>query len=407
MNANETKPSPQYEPTVVQRGLAAIAAMGAVLALAAPAQAADKLKVGMLSTLSGPGAGLGVDIRDGFALAVQQGGGKLGGLPVEVLTADDQQNPEVAKQSAERLLKRDKVDVMTGIVFSNVMLAVGPSVFAAQVPYVSANAGPSQYAGEQCNRYFFNVAWQNDNLHEAVGKTVMDKGFKKVVVLAPNYPAGKDAVAGFKRYYKGTVADEIYTKLGQLDYAAELAQARAAKPDAMYIFLPGGMGINFIKQFVGAGLSKDVTLFGPGFSADEDVIKAVGEPMLGMFNSSHWAHDLDNPVNKRFVADFVKAYGRLPSLYASQGYDAALLIGAAVRDVKGKVEDRPAMLKALKAAKFESVRGAFRFNHNQYPVQDYYLRVITKDPQGRVTNRTLGRIFEQHADAYAPLCKMK
>ena len=407
MNANETKPSPQYEPTVVQRALAALAAMGAALALAAPAQAADKLKVGMLSTLSGPGAGLGVDIRDGFALAVQQGGGKLGGLPVEVLTADDQQNPEVAKQSAERLLKRDKVDVMTGIVFSNVMLAVGPSVFAAQVPYVSANAGPSQYAGEQCNRYFFNVAWQNDNLHEAVGKTVMDKGFKKVVVLAPNYPAGKDAVAGFKRYYKGAVADEIYTKLGQLDYAAELAQARAAKPDAMYIFLPGGMGINFIKQFVGAGLSKDITLFGPGFSADEDVIKAVGEPMLGMFNSSHWAHDLDNPANKRFVADFVKAYGRLPSLYASQGYDAAQLIGAAVRDVKGKVEDRPALLKALKAAKFDSVRGPLRFNHNQYPVQDYYLRVITKDPQGRVTNRTLGKIFEQHADAYAPLCKMK
>ncbi len=407
MNANETKPSPQYESTVVQCALAAIAAMGAVLALAAPAQAADKLKVGMLSTLSGPGAGLGVDIRDGFALAVQQGGGKLGGLPVEVLTADDQQNPEVAKQSAERLLKRDKVDVMTGIVFSNVMLAVGPSVFAAQVPYVSANAGPSQYAGEQCNRYFFNVAWQNDNLHEAVGKTVMDKGFKKVVVLAPNYPAGKDAVAGFKRYYKGAVADEIYTKLGQLDYAAELAQARAAKPDAMYIFLPGGMGINFIKQFVGAGLSKDITLFGPGFSADEDVIKAVGEPMLGMFNSSHWAHDLDNPANKRFVADFVKAYGRLPSLYASQGYDAAQLIGAAVRDVKGKVEDRPALLKALKAAKFDSVRGPLRFNHNQYPVQDYYLRVITKDPQGRVTNRTLGKIFEQHADAYAPLCKMK
>nr|WP_297525628.1 ABC transporter substrate-binding protein [uncultured Roseateles sp.] len=401
--------SPAFLPvqTVVRAALTTLVACTALAAVVPAAQAADKLKVGMLSTLSGAGAGLGVDIRDGFALAVQQNGGKLGGLPVETVIADDQQNPEVAKQSAERLLKRDKVDVMTGIVFSNVMLAVGPGVFAAQVPYISANAGPSQYAGEQCNPYFFNVAWQNDNLHEAIGKTVMDKGFKKVVVLAPNYPAGKDAVAGFRRYYKGVVADEIYTKLGQLDYAAELAQARAARPDAMYIFLPGGMGINFIKQFVGAGLSKDVTLFGPGFSADEDVIKAVGEPMLGMFNSSHWAHDLDNPANKRFVADFVKAYSRLPSLYASQGYDAALLIGAAVRDVKGEIEDKPALLKALKAAKFESVRGAFRFNHNQYPVQDYYLRVITKDPQGRVTNRTLGKIFEQHADAYAPQCKMK
>ncbi|WP_457390421.1 ABC transporter substrate-binding protein [Roseateles sp. P5_E1] len=376
------------------------------LALLPTAQAADKLKVGFLSTLSGPGAGLGVDIRDGFALGLKHSGGKFGGLPVEMVTADDQQNPEVAKQSAERLIKRDKVDFMTGIVFSNVMLAVGPSVFDAKIPYISANAGPSQYAGEQCNPYFFNVAWQNDNLHEAVGKTVTEKGFKKLVLLAPNYPAGKDAMTGFKRYYKGAVVEEIYTKLGQLDYAAELAQARAAKPDAMYIFLPGGMGINFIKQFVGAGLSKDVTLFGPGFSADEDVIKAVGEPMLGMFNSSHWAHDMDNVANKKFVADFLKDYGRLPSLYASQGYDAALLMNAAVRDVKGKVEDKPALLKAIKAAKFESVRGAFKFNRNQYPIQDYYLRVITKDGQGRVTNRTLGKIFTQHEDAYAASCKM-
>jgi branched-chain amino acid transport system substrate-binding protein len=382
----------------------------ATLALAAaalPAIAADKVKVGLLTTLSGPGAGLGVDIRDGFALGLKHAGGKFGPLPVEVITADDQQNPEVTKQATDRFIKRDKVDLMTGIVFSNLMLAVGPTVFEAKLPYVSANAGPSQYAGEQCNPYFFNVAWQNDNLHEAVGKVVMDKGFKKLVLLAPNYPAGKDAIAGFKRYYKGAVVDEIYTKLGQLDYAAELAQARAAKPDAMYIFLPGGMGINFIKQFVGAGLSRDITLFGPGFSADEDVIKAVGEPMLGMFNSSHWAHDMDNAANKKFVADFLKDYGRLPSLYASQGYDAAQLMAAAVRDVKGQIENKDALLKAIKAAKFSSVRGPFRFNNNQYPVQDYYLRVITKNAEGRVTNRTLGKIFSDHADAYAASCKMK
>jgi branched-chain amino acid transport system substrate-binding protein len=377
------------------------------LLTAMPATAADKLKVGLLTTLSGPGAGLGVDIRDGFALGLKHSGGKFGGLPVEVVSADDQQNPEVAKQTVERLLKRDKVDLMTGIVFSNVMLAVGPTVFESKTPYISANAGPSQYAGEQCNPYFFNVAWQNDNLHEAVGKTVTEKGFKKVVVLAPNYPAGKDAITGFKRFYKGAVADEIYTKLGQLDYAAELAQARAAKPDAMYIFLPGGMGINFIKQFVGAGLSRDITLFGPGFSADEDVIRAVGEPMLGMFNSSQWAHDMDNAANRKFVADFQADYGRLPSLYASQGYDAARLMDAAVRDAKGKLDDKPALLKAIKAAKFDSVRGAFRFNNNQYPVQDYYLRVITKNAQGKVTNRTLGKIFSEHADAYATACSMK
>jgi branched-chain amino acid transport system substrate-binding protein len=373
----------------------------------AGAHAADHVKVGFLSTLSGPGAGLGIDIRDGFNLALKHTGGKLGGLPAEVIVADDQQSPDAARQTTERLLKRDKVDFMTGVVFSNVMLAVGQPIFASKTFYVSANAGPSQYAGEQCNPYFFNVAWQNDNLHEAVGKTVADKGFKKVALLAPNYPAGKDALTGFKRYYKGEVVQEIYTRLGQLDYAPELAQVRASQPDAMYIFLPGGMGINFIKQFVASGLSKDVTLFGPGFSADEDVIRAVGEPMLGMFNTSQWAHDMDNAQNKRFVADFQKEYGRLPSLYASQGYDAAMLIDAAVRDVKGRIEDKDAVRRALKAANFKSVRGAFKFNTNHYPVQDYYLRVVSKDAQGRVTNRTLGTVFKNHADAYVGTCKMQ
>ncbi|HYD82147.1 MAG TPA: ABC transporter substrate-binding protein [Paucimonas sp.] len=383
-----------------------------LLALAAAvaahtATAADKVKVGMATTLSGPGAGLGVDIRDGFMLAMKHLDNKFGNLPVEVVTGDDQQNADAAKQLVEKMLKKDKVDLMTGIVFSNVMLAVGPTIFNNKTYYISANAGPSQYAGEQCNPYFFNVAWQNDNLHEAVGKQVNEKGFKSVALIAPNYPAGKDALTGFKRYYKGPVAEEIYTKLGNLDYGTELAQLRASKADAVYIFLPGGMGINFIKQFVDGGLSKNMQLFGPGFSADEDIIKAVGAPMLGMFNSSQWGHDMDNPQNKRFVADFQKEYGRLPSLYASQGYDAAMLMDSAVRGVKGKVEDKEALGRALKAANFKSVRGAFKFNNNQYPIQNYYMRVIGKDGQGRVTNRTLGIVFKDHGDAYASACKMK
>lgn len=380
------------------------------LALALPAlsfaQSNEPVKVGLLSTLSGPGAGLGIDIRDGFQLAVKLGGGKLGGRPAEVIIADDQASPDVGRQTADRLVKRDKVDFMTGVVFSNVMLAVGAPTFQSKTFYVSANAGPSQYAGEQCNPYFFSASWQNDNLHEAVGKTVMDKGYKKVALIAPNYPAGKDALTGFKRFYKGEIASETYTQLTQLDYGAELSQLRASKPDAVYIFLPGGLGINFIKQFVGAGLSKDMTLFGPGFSGDEDVIKAVGEPMLGMFNTSQWAHDLDNAANKKFVAAFVKEFGRLPSLYAAQGYDAAKLIDAAVRDSKGKLDNKAVVRKALEAAKFDSVRGAFKFNVNHYPIQDYYLRVITKNAQGQVTNRTIGTVFKNHADAYASSCKM-
>jgi branched-chain amino acid transport system substrate-binding protein len=379
-----------------------------VLALSAAfnVQAADKVKVGMLTTLSGAGAGLGVDIRDGFDLALKHLGNKFGNLPVEVITSDDQQNPEVAKQMTDRLLKKEKVDFMTGIVFSNVMLGVGPGIFASKTHYVSANAGPSQYAGEQCNPYFFNVAWQNDNLDEAVGKMVTEQGFKNVMLLAPNYPGGKDNLNGFKRTYKGKVVDEIYTKMGQLDYGAELAQIRAAKPDAVFIFLPGGMGINFIKQFADAGLSKSIQLFGPGFSADEDIIKAVGAPMIGMRNASQWGHDMDNPQNKRFVADFMKAYGRMPSLYASQGYDAAMLIDSAVRGVNGKIENKEAVTKALKAANFKSVRGDFKFNNNHYPIQDYYARVIEKNKEGRVTNRTLGMVMKDHGDVYAASCKM-
>jgi branched-chain amino acid transport system substrate-binding protein len=375
-------------------------------AFVAAAQSADPVKVGLMSTLSGPGAGLGVDIRDGFQLAVKLAGNKLGGRPAEVVVADDQASPDVGRQTAERLVKRDKVDFMTGIVFSNVMLAVGAPTFASETFYISANAGPSQLAGEQCNPYFFSASYQNDNMHEAAGQVVQEKGFKRVAVIAPNYPAGKDAITGFKRYYKGEIASEALPALNQLNFGTELSQLRASKAEAVYIFLPGGMGINFIKQFVAAGLSKDMTLFGPGFSGDEDVIKAVGEPMLGMFNTSQWAHDMDNAANKKFVSEFEKEYGRLPTLYAAQGYDAAQLISAAVRDSKGKLDDKTAVRKALEAAKFDSVRGAFKFNTNHFPIQDYYLRVVTKDAKGRITNRLLSTVMTKHADAYVSQCKM-
>jgi branched-chain amino acid transport system substrate-binding protein len=382
--------------------------MAAALACAGilPAHAADKLKIGFLSTLSGPSAALGVDIRDGFNLAIRHQGGKLGGLPVDLIVGDDAFSPDTARQLTDRMLKRDDVHIMTGIVFSNIMLAVAPAIFQDQTFYISPNAGPAELAGEKCSPFFFNVAWQNDNLHEAMGKHVADKGYKNVYLIAPNYPAGRDALNGFKRFYKGATSGEVYTKLGQLDYAAELAQLRAAKPDAVFIFLPGGMGINFIKQYDQAGLSGAVPLFGPGFSADEDVIRAVGDGMQGMFNSSHWGRDIDNAQNRRFVADFEAQYKRAPTLYASQGYDAALLIDAAVRAVKGRIEDKNAFRAALRKADFKSVRGAFRFNTNHYPVQDYYLRLIARDDKGRLTNRIVGTIFKNHSDAYAGNCKM-
>lgn len=377
------------------------------LTVGATAQAADKVKIGFASTLSGPSAALGVDIRDGFMLAVKLGGGKLGGLPAEVLIGDDQFKPEVGRQLAEKFVQLDKVDILTGYVFSNIMLASVPVAFENKVVYISPNAAPSPMAGKDCNANFFVASWPNDAYHEAAGKHASDAGYKSAYLIAPNYQAGKDSLAGFKRYFKGSIVEETYIKLGQLDFAAELAQVRAKKPDAVYIFLPGGMGINFIKQFVGAGLSKDMQLMTSGFGADQDVIRAVGSPMLGLFDTSHWALDLDNAANKKFVAEFEKEYKRLPTLYASQGYDAAQLIDSAVREVKGKVEDGEALRSALKAAKFTSVRGAFKFNRNNYPIQNYYLRVVGTDSQGRLVNKTMATVFKDHGDAYVQDCPLK
>jgi branched-chain amino acid transport system substrate-binding protein len=379
------------------------------LTLATPlTQAADKVKVGFVSTLSGPSSALGVDIRDGFLLGVKLRGGKLGGLPADVQVSDDQFKPDVAKQLFEKHVKRDKVDFMTGVVFSNIMLAALPEALDNNVIYVSPNAAPSSMAGKDCNPLFFAVSWPNDAYHEAAGQYANTRDLKSVYLVAPNYQAGKDSLAGFKRMFKGKVVGENYTKLGQLDYAAELAEIRAAKPQAVYIFLPGGMGINFIKQYVGAGLGKDTTLLLPGFSADQDVINPVGAAMAGLFNTAHWSPDFANAANQKFVAEFQKEYKRLPTLYASQGYDAAQLIDAAVRDAKGKVEDREAVRRALKAAKFDSVRGAFKFNRNQYPIQNYYVRTVGSDGKGGLVNKSFNEpILRDHGDAYAQECSMK
>ena len=381
----------------------ALSLAGALLAL--PATAAEPVKIGMITTLSGGGSALGIDIRDGFALAMTQEGGKLGGVPVELVAEDDGQKPEKATEIADRMIERDKVGIMTGIVWSNLALAVVPKATEKGIFYISPNAGPSQLAGAGCSANYFNVAWQNDNLHEAMGQYVNDKGFKNVYILAPNYPAGKDSLNGFKRFYKGGLAGEVYTKLGQTDYAAELAALRDAKPDAVFFFLPGGMGISFLKQYAQAGLTGQIPVFGPAFSFDQTILAAVGDAALGVINSSQWNKDIDNPANKAFVADFQKAYGRLPSLYASQGYDAARLIGSALQAVGGDVSNADGFRTALKKADFASVRGKFRFGPNNHPIQDIYVREVVKEGDV-LTNKVIGTAFTDHADAYAAECKM-
>lgn len=366
-------------------------------ALSTAVLAAGKVKVGMITTLSGGGAGLGIGVRDGFMLAVKLSGNDN----IEVVIEDDQRKPDIAVQLADKMIQSDKVDVLTGIIWSNLAMAVVPSATAQGKFYLSPNAGPSALAGKGCHKNYFNVSWQNDNLSEAAGSYANDAGFKNSFVMAPNYQAGKDMIAGYKRYYTGAFAGELYTKLGQKDYAAEIAQIRASDADSVFFFLPGGMGISFLKQYAGSGV--DIPLLGPAFSFDQGILQAVGESAMGVKNTTQWNKDIDNPANKTFVEAFQAEYDRLPSLYASQGYDTANLILSAM--AKADVSDSDAFRAALEAADFASVRGKFSFSSNHHPVQDLYVREVIKE--GDVyTNKLVGTSLKDHSNAYVDQCSM-
>ena len=378
-----------------------------VLIFGISAVGADTVKIGYMATMSGPAASLGIDILDGFKLGIKHKDDKLGGLGVELVVGDDQLKPEVGVQVATRMIEKDRVDMITGIVFSNVMMAVAKPVTDTGLFLISANAGPSPLAGAQCLPNFFAVSWQNDQTHEAMGKYLQDQGLKSLYLMAPNYRAGKDALAGVKRYYKGNIVAEVYTKINQPDYAAELAQLRAAKPDGVFVFYPGGMGINFVKQYAQAGLKEEIPLYTTAFTLAQMVLPAMGDAALGLLNSSFWSPDLDNPANRKFVADFQAEYGRIPSLFAAQGYDAALLIDSAIAAVGGNLKDKDALRSAFRSADFDSVRGTFRFNLNHFPIQNFYIRRVIKTDAGILTNKIIGTAFTEHADAYQPECPMK
>lgn len=378
-------------------GIAAIAALSTSLASPTLADGHKKVKVGMITTLSGGGAGLGIDVRDGFMLAVKQAGNDQ----LEVVIEDDQRKPDIAVQLADKMIQSEKVDILTGIIWSNLAMAVVPAATAQGKFYLSPNAGPSPLAGKGCHPNYFNVAWQNDNLHEAAGAYANDTGYQNSFILAPNYPAGKDALTGYKRFFKGELAGELYTKLGQTDYAAEIAQIRASGADSIFFFLPGGMGISFLKQFAGSGI--DLPVVGPAFSFDQGILQAVGEAALGVKNTSQWNKDIDNETNAAFVESFKAEYDRLPSLYASQGFDTANLLLSAM--AKADVKDADAFRAALKTADFKSTRGEFKFGNNHHPIQDIYVREVIKE--GDVyTNKIIATGLTQHADAYAAECKM-
>jgi len=373
------------------------AAIAALALGAASVAQADQVTVGMITTLSGGGAGLGVDVRDGFQLALD----KAGADNIRLVIEDDAQRPELAVQIAERMIQSERADILTGIIWSNLAMAVVPSTVAQDIFYISPNAGPSPLAGANCHPNYFNAAWQNDMLHEAAGQHANELGYENTFIMAPNYPAGTDALTGFKRYFEGNLAGELFTQVGQTDYAAEIAQIRASGADSVFIFLPGGMGISFMRQYEQSGV--DLPIISAGFSFDQDVLPAMGSAALGVINTSQWSPDLENDANAAFVAAFEAAYGRLPSLYASQGFDTANLILSALGSAD--VSDKDAFREALRAADFTSVRGSFAFAPNHHPIQTVYVREVV-EVDGVLTNRIIGTAFEEHRDVHGENCQM-
>jgi branched-chain amino acid transport system substrate-binding protein len=380
------------------------AAAGLLLSLDARAQ--EPIKIGFMGVFSGPQGGLGQDMYDAFSLVVERNGGKLGGVPVEIIKKDSQLKPEVGVQAVDELIEKDKVPIIAGVTFSNIMMAIYPKVIEKQVFLIGSNASPSPIAGAQCSPYYFQVAAQNDQRAETMGRYAAQKGYKKVYAMAPNYQAGKDFIAGFKREYKQPLVGEVYTPLNHLDFQAELAQLQAAQPDAVYVFYPGGLGVQFIRQWRQSGLAGKLPLLSTS-TVDGINLPALQDAAVGVVHASLWGPDFDNAESKRFVADFEKRYHHLPSEYGATAYDSAMLLDSAIRKVKGNVADKKAFMAALKTADFPSVRGHFKFNNNQLGIQDFYVFEVVKDAKGRYVHKTVAKVMADAQDAYHSQCPMK
>lgn len=387
------------------RAIAAFAGIGASAFMAVPgAHAQEKLKIGIMVTLSGPSAVLGGQVRDGFNLAVKTLGGKLGGVETEVIVVDDELKPDVSVTKVKGLLERDQVQFVVGPIFSNVLQAIHKPATESNAFLISPNAGTSNFAGKQCHPNFYVTSYQNDQNHEVLGKYAQDKGFRRVFLLAPNYQAGKDALAGFKRHFKGEVVEEAYTPLGQLDFSAELAKIATSKVDAFFTFMPGGMGVNLVKQYRQAGLG-DAIPFLSAFTVDESTLPAQKEAALGFFGGANWAPDMKNEQSQAFVKAYEAAYNSVPGTYAMQAYDAALLIDAAIKSAGGKVSDRNAVRAGLRKADFKSLRGNFKMGTNGYPIQDFYLVQAVPRPDGKFQTAIRQKVFENYVDVYSKECQ--
>src|SRR6266851_7348550 len=386
---------------------ASLAAVAALAFATGPALAQGSVKIGFVDTFSGPTAVIGNDMRNSFELALDHLGRKMGGLPVEVIYEDDQQKPEVGKQKTEKVIQSDRVNFITGYIWSNVLLASLKPAVDSQTFIISANAGPHQIAGELCSPFFFSTSWQNDQTPHAMGIYLEQKGVKTLYLLGPNYAAGKDMLAGVKATYRGQVIGEEYTKWpDQLDFSAELSKARAAKPEAIFVFYPGAAGVQFLSQYAQAGLKDQIPLY-TAFTIDETTLPRQGENALGIPGAQEWVNDLPNDANKKFVADYKAKYKASPSFYGAQSYDAALLVNSAVVAVKGDVGRKADMIKAMEKADFASVRGPYRYGNNHFPIQNFYLQDVVRGADGLPALKTVATIVKDDQDGFHDKCQMK
>ena len=386
-----------------------LAAGTALLLAAGPAMAQQKsIKIGFVSTFSGPVAVIGNDMRNSFELALDHMGHKIGGLPVEVIYEDDGFKPEVGKQKTEKLIEADHVDFLVGYIWSNVLLASLKSAVDSKTFIISANAGPSQIAGELCSPYYFSTSWQNDQTPQAIGLYMNQKGVKSVFLIGPNYAAGKDMLDGAAATFKGKVlGQELTTWPAQLDFSAELAKAKAANPDAIFVFYPGKAGVQFLNQYAQAGLKGKIPLY-TAFTIDELSLPLQKDLALGVPGAQEWVNDLPNEANKKFVADYIKKYpGHRPSFYGAQSYDAANLIASAVAATKGNLTNKPAVEAALKKANFKSVRGGFKYGNNHFPIENFYLQEAVKNDNGEYVLKTMATIVKDNQDKFHDKCPMK
>jgi branched-chain amino acid transport system substrate-binding protein len=378
------------------------------LALANPAMAGDTIKIGFVSTFSGPTAVIGNDMRNSFELALDHMGRKMGGKPVEVIYEDDGQKPDVGKQKTEKLVQSDKVDFIAGYIWSNVFLASLKTAVDSQTFMISANAGPSQVAGELCSPYVFSTSWQNDQTPQAMGEYMNQKGVKSVFLIGPNYAAGKDMLAGLKSTFKGEIKGEEYTVWPtQLDFSAELSKARASGAASIFVFYPGAAGVQFLNQYAQAGLKEQMPLY-TAFTIDELSLPLQKENALGVPGAQEWVNDLPNEQNKKFVADYRKKYTNLrPTYYGAQAYDAAQLINSAVIAVKGDTSKKDEMKAEMEKANFKSLRGPFKYGNNHIPIQNFYLQDVVKDADGALALKTVATIVKDSQDRFHDKCPMK